>query len=169
MRLLGPYSAAQVEAGVDVVLTEYEYKTLPPFSVLNKAIMKASGLFEREDAVALAANAEWENLLDAARKFGRYNKPALDERTERTIRVMGGWDAVCNWQTDALQWKQKEFVENWQRFASHADVMALPAGDILALGQGKSNGPNYHQLKHNGPSHIGTALTGIMGQIGRAS
>lgn len=132
MRLLNDYTADMVETGVDIVIGEYEYKTMPPFAVLNKAIKKAYGFMEADESQAVAAHAEWERLLSAVSLYGRYNKPRLNDTTERVLCVMGGWGAVCNWTEDKLEWKCREFVEHWTRFAEYGDTMALPAADIVA-------------------------------------
>lgn len=145
MRLLEPYSATQVEAGVDKVMVEYEYKTLPPFAVLAKALKSLTGQIAPEEAMETAALAEWERMLSAAERLGRYNKPEFDQTTEQVIRLMGGWDAVCDWETSKLEWKCKEFMAHWQNCAKHADTMPLPARDILAL----SDGNNRHQFDND--------------------
>lgn len=160
LRLLERHPADVVEAAILKVVTEYEYKTLPPFAVLNKALRQVTGELEPEQAREVAAAAEWERVVDAARKCGRYNKPRFSETTERAIRLMGGWDAICNMETSKLEWKQKEFVEHWERFAEHADTMSLPASDILALAQGEANIAQQRAQLPKGPQHIGALLHG---------
>lgn len=165
MRMLAKYEAEVVELACEKVMLEYEYKTLPPFAVLAKAIRQVSGELEPEQAREVAAASEWDALLQAVSRYGRYNMPALDERTEHAIRVMGGWDAVCNWETDKLEWKRKEFLEHWTQYAEHHDTMALPAEDILALAQepqGMSRRVEIRQQKlPTGPTPIGKTLASI--------
>lgn len=170
MRLLEKHDAEVVELACEKVVTEYEYKTLPPFAVIAKAIRQVSGELEPEQAREVAANEEWETLLASAGKYGRYNKPALDERTDAAIRAMGGWDAVCDWTQDSLPWKRKEFLEHWMRHAEHGDIMALPARDILALGCRQTARESTESArKQQNAIHIGGALVNALNAMGRAS
>ena len=136
LKLLEPYSAEQVEAGAVKVIAEYEYKTLPPFAVLKRCMVQASGAIPEEKRLALAAQAEWTALLDAIQRKGRYNKPKFCAATEFVIRGMGGWDAVCNWQNDKLEWRRKEFLEAWENAYGHEETLSLGASGVLSIGSG---------------------------------
>ncbi len=133
MRLLAPYSADQVEDGVARVVSEYEYKTLPPFAVLRKAMDKASGIVPPDRALDMQAEAEWHALLDAVSSRGRYNPPALHPTTAYVLRGMGGWNAACGWETDKLEWRHREFTDAWKLAHGNTEAMALGARGVEAI------------------------------------
>ena len=133
MRLLVPYSAEQVEDGVAHVVSEYEYKTLPPFAVLKKAMDKASGILSQERALDMAAEAEWCKLCDDVSRLGRYREPTHCQTTAYVLRGMGGWDAACNWEQDKLEWRHKEFIDAWKLAHGNTHAMSLGADGIEAL------------------------------------
>jgi len=131
--LLKDYSVKAVNAGVRKVISDYEYKTIPPFAVLRKAMDKASGLVSPERALDMSADAEWNKLLDDISRYGRYKRPALHATTAYVLRGMGGWDAACNWETDKLEWRRKEFIEAWKLAHGNVDALSLGAGGVDAL------------------------------------
>lgn len=133
MRLLEPYSAEQVEEGVARVVSEYEYKFLPPFAVLRKAMDKASGRIPAEQLLDMQAEAEWNALLDALTRCGRYDPPALHATTAYVLRGMGGWNAACDWQTEKLEWRHKEFVEAWKLAHGNTHAMELGAAGVASI------------------------------------
>ena len=133
MRLLAPYSAEQVEDGVARVVSEYEYKTLPPFAVLRKAINRAGGILPPDRALDMQAEAEWNALLDAVSSRGRYNPPALHPTTGYVLRGMGGWNAACGWETDKLEWRHKEFLDAWKLAHGNMEAMELGARGVEAI------------------------------------
>lgn len=133
MRLLDTYSAEQVEDGVARVVSEYEYKTLPPFAVLKKAMDKAAGTVPPETALDMLAESEWNALLDAVGSRGRYNPPTFHPTTAYVLRGMGGWDAACTWPADKLDWRHKSFIDAWKLAHGNTEVMALGAKGLETM------------------------------------
>ena len=129
MRLLKPFAAEQVEAGADRLIRTKSGK-LPAYADLEKAIREACGIPEPVDAeksLKAQAEAEWEQVNDQVRRVGSYGNPRFHPTTERVIRSMGGWGAVCAWETASKEWKHRDFVRLWQDFHEVGDAMELGA------------------------------------------
>lgn len=164
MRLLEPYQPSVVERAVSQVIAEYEYKTLPPFAVLLKAIKAQSGQVEPERGLACAADMEWEKVQEAIRKYGIYETPGFCEITERVIRYMGGWVELCNAKEEYQHLKRKDFVEKWKQFAENKDLMALGTDRILELTEGVDRGQTVterHHLSESQPSTVGSLISSL--------
>lgn len=124
--LLASYPVAMVWAAVKTVIEQYEFKTLPPFAVLKKSLDDLAGTSER--AVALRAEAEWALLQENISRLGVYGQPVdMYPTTAHVLHVMGGWRAVCAWETRYLDLKRREFVELWTQADGKADVLAMGA------------------------------------------
>lgn len=136
--LLEPYTTKQVEMAVLQVISEYEYKTLPPFAVLKTHLDKNAGIVPAEKQLSIQAESEWGKLLDAIQSLGVYHGPPknLYPTTAYVIRNMGGWEAVCMWKMDKLEWNHKEFIQKWELAYGNEEIMELGASHI-ALGEGK--------------------------------
>ena len=129
MRLLKPFTAEQVEAGADRLIRTKSGK-LPAYADLEKAIREACGIPEpvdTEKSLRAQAEAEWEQVNDQVRRVGSYGNPRFHPTTERVIRSMGGWSAVCAWETASKEWKHRDFVRLWQDFHEVGDAMELGA------------------------------------------
>lgn len=136
--LLNDFSATEVERGVKEVIETYEYKTRPPFAVLRKAIEKVTGKnrIDPEEQLVLEAQSEWDRVLDAIRRLGSYRHPDyLDNTTKFVLRGFGGWDAVCKWETDRLDWKRKEFIDRWKIARGREWYMLRGANGIRELAE----------------------------------
>ena len=144
MRLLKPFAAEQVEAGADRLIRTKSGK-LPVYADLEKAIREACRLPEPVDpekSLKAQAEAEWEQVNDQVRRVGSYGNPRFHPTTERVIRSMGGWGAVCAWETASKEWKHKDFVRLWQDFHEVGDAMELGAfGVQQALAERMSQRP----------------------------
>jgi len=128
--LLSGYTAAQVENGVRHCLLNKQKREMPSPAELIGFICKASGLPSRVDeakSLRAQAEAEWEQVNDQVRRVGSYGNPRFHPTTERVIRSMGGWGAVCAWETASKEWKHKDFVRLWQDFHEVGDAMELGA------------------------------------------
>ena len=136
--LLEEYSATEVEKGVRKVIQSYEYKTRPPFAVLRKAIDKASNKMriEPEESLDMQAEAEWDKLINAVARCGRYKKPRLHPTTEHVLRGMGGWDAACDWETSRLDFKRRTFIEKWKMTHDNEEFMELGADGVREMVEG---------------------------------
>jgi len=126
--LLAPYDAAHVQAAVRAVIEGYEYKTLPPFAVLKHELDNLSGTSEQ--AMALQAEAEWVLLRENIARLGIYKQPHMHPTTAHVVRVMGGWEAVCHWETRSLDFKHKDFCELWTQAHGKTDALALGAEEV---------------------------------------
>ena len=147
--LLAPYDAVHVQAAVRAVIEGYEYKTLPPFAVLKRELDNLAGTSEQ--AVDLQAEAEWALLQTAISRNGVYSPPDnLHPTTAHVLRVMGGWAAVCQWETRHLDFKRRDFCELWAQADGKADVLAMGAeATRAAITQG------------TGPVRVAAALEGM--------
>lgn len=134
LEALQGYTPEQVNAGVRKVISEYSYKTLPPFAVLKKAIESACGIVSREEAICLMATAEWHTVLKTIRKMGQYAEIAeFHSTTAFMLRCMGGWRVACQWLETELQWRQRDFVLLWQQAFSRENALSQGAAGILQL------------------------------------
>lgn len=130
LEMLGSYSVHQVKGAIRVVIERYEYKTMPPFAVIKKALDDLTGSSDK--ALELQALAEWERLLDLIGTKGSYTVPAnLHPTTAYVVRVMGGWQQMCEWQTAYLGIKQREFVHTWMLANGKTEVMELGAVAVV--------------------------------------
>ena len=139
LQLLAPYTAEQVAAAVARVVTEYEYKTMPPFAVLRKALDAGSG--QGAEAVEAMAAAEWQRVMAEIERVGSYGNPkGLHETTLCVLRGMGGWDAACQWPVDWLEQRRKEFCQQWVQAHGKAGAMALGADAVKDAIEAESAG-----------------------------
>ncbi|WP_297891728.1 hypothetical protein [uncultured Desulfovibrio sp.] len=136
LELLEEYPARVVTVGVRRVIAQYEYKTIPPFAVLRKAIESAAGIIPQEESMDIAAAAEWNKLVDDIGRRGRYNCPQFCPTTAYALRGMGGWDAACSWETDKLEWRRREFIEAWKQAHGREEAMSLGEGGVMSLTSG---------------------------------
>ena len=124
--LLAPYPVALVRASVKAVIEHYEFKALPPFAVLKKALDDLAGTSEQ--ALLVQAAAEWTRLQEAVSRSGSYARPDdMHPTTAHVVRVMGGWAAVCQWETRYLDLKRREFVSLWTQADGKTEFLALGA------------------------------------------
>ena len=128
LEMLSPYPAALVSAGARVVLAEYEYKTMPPFAVLQKAIDKLSG--NSKQVSELQALAEWDRLQSDICLHGYYQPPTLHPTTAFVVRLMGGWEAACAWKIDDMLFRRREFLQLWQDSHGKTEMLALGANGV---------------------------------------
>ena len=127
---LSGFSALQVERGVDRLLDTEQKREMPMPARLIAKIREANGIPNTLDAaqsLKAQAEAEWEQVNDQVRRVGSYGNPRFHPTTERVIRSMGGWGAVCAWETASKEWKHKDFVRLWQDFHEVGDAMELGA------------------------------------------
>ena len=128
--LLSGYTASQVENGVRHCLLSKQKREMPSPAELIGFICKASGLPSHVDeakSLKAQAEAEWEQVNDQVIRVGSYGNPRFHPTTERVIRSMGGWSAVCALETASKEWKHRDFVRLWQDFHEVGDAMELGA------------------------------------------
>lgn len=79
-----------------------EYPT--PAAVRRYAGAAAASLDDR-------ANVAWSIVRREIRRTGVYESVEFDDRmANAAIRAIGGWERLCEVETDQIQWKEKEFV-----------------------------------------------------------
>lgn len=123
--LLAPYPAALVEQAVKKVILKYEYKTLPPFAVLQKEIDALRGTSGK--SLEMQAAAEWVWLMDAIREYGRYLPPqTMHPTTAYVLKLMGGWKTACSWAENGMEFKRRDFITHWTD--CHGNVKAMDSG-----------------------------------------
>lgn len=129
LRMLRQYPPELVEAGAVRVIETYAYKTMPPYAVLREAIEEVSG--HGPKSTELKAAAEWTRLQEEVSHCGSYAPPEdMHPTTAHVVGVMGGWKAVCAWETRYLDLKRREFVDLWTQADGKADVLAMGAAGV---------------------------------------
>lgn len=131
LRAMKPYSAEQVEAGVERLIMTCKTQKMPPYAVLDEAIREASGIpspLDQQKAKEAQAEAEWAQVLDQVRRVGSYGNPRFHPTTQRVLRSMGGWSALCESMTSANRdFKRRDFISMWQTYHETGDAMELGA------------------------------------------
>lgn len=123
------------------------YKTMPPFSVMQRELDAISGkVSDQKELTALRTEKAWDNLLKAIEAYGSYRMPdGLDDTTRYCIRSLGGWSAVCNWRESDLNWRRKEFA------------------DLFATVDGRTDGETLSITGKREPTAIGDIIKGVLG------
>lgn len=142
--LLSGYTASQVENGVRHCLLNKQKREMPSPAELIGFICKASGLPSHVDeakSLKAQAEAEWEQVNDQVRRVGSYGNPRFHPTTDRVLRAMGGWSALCESMTSANRdFKRRDFVSMWQTYHETGDAMELGAEGIRKMLDDDSNG-----------------------------
>jgi hypothetical protein len=137
LMLLEGYSAGMVAEAVRKVIESYEFKTLPPFAVLKRALDELAGVDGK--SFELQAIAEWGVLGAAIAKHGYYSKPELHPTTEHVLSLMGGWEAACQWTYSDAAFRRRDFINLWTESHGRVEAMQLGAGGVQAtLARGRS-------------------------------
>lgn len=126
--LLEPYPARLVSQAAQKVLMEYEYKTMPPFAVLQKAIDSLCGA--SKEALDELALAEWHRLQSDICTCGSYHPPHLHPTTAFVLQVMGGWVSACHWTFDDMPFRRREFLQLWAESHHKVEVLQLGAAKM---------------------------------------
>lgn len=116
-RAMSKYSDDEIEDAMVRATERFKFRPKPAelIELINENRQKLG------DTAELA----WEELYNAiARQGPRANVNFSDPKLNRIVRLLGGWDAVCQWEEKEIQWRRKEFLEY------HAN---LPECDFLAL------------------------------------
>lgn len=115
------------------VAKNYEYKTLPPFAVLNNEIKKIKA--QDTESIDARASAAWNNLLALISKNGAYREPELDAKTAYAVRCLGGWQVCCQWTENTLNFRQRDFIELWKQAETKGDIIAqaLPNSELAKM------------------------------------
>lgn len=128
---LEDFSAEQVEKGVALAIKTEEYSKMPVPAKIIRKIREACGLpsvLDQQKAKEAQAEAEWAQVLEQVRCVGSYGNPKFHPTTDRVLRAMGGWSALCESMTSANRdFKRRDFVSMWQTYHETGDAMELGA------------------------------------------
>jgi hypothetical protein len=71
----------------------------------------------------------FDELVNLIGKYGRYRPPQVDYPLAKSIERLGGWQKVCDWETDELPFRRKDFDSVYQ------DVIdGMAVGNVEAIG-----------------------------------
>ena len=138
---LEKFSAEQVEAGVQALIDTEELAKMPmPAKVLRKIreIYNIPSPMEQKEIREKQADAAWLDVRDKISRVGSYGSPKFDATTARVVRAMGGWPAVCLWETASMEWKRKEFIRLWLSYAESGDAVELGAEGVKVAVEGRA-------------------------------
>jgi hypothetical protein len=128
---LEDFSAEQVEKGIALAIKTEEYSKMPVPAKIIRKIREACGIpfpLDRQKAKEAQAEAEWAQVLDQVRRVGSYGNPKFHPTTQRVLRAMGGWSALCESMTSANRdFKRRDFISMWQTYNDAGDAMELGA------------------------------------------
>lgn len=128
---LEDFSAEQVEKGIALAIKTEEYSKMPVPAKIIRKIREACGIpspLDQQKAKEAQAEAEWAQVLDQVRRVGSYGNPRFHTTTERVLRAMGGWSALCESMTSANRdFKRRDFISMWQTYHETGDAMELGA------------------------------------------
>ena len=128
---LEDFSAEQVEKGIALAIKTEEYSKMPVPAKIILKIREACGIpspLDRQKAKEAQAEAEWAQVLDQVRRVGSYGNPKFHPTTQRVLRAMGGWSALCESMTSANRdFKRRDFISMWQTYHETGDAMELGA------------------------------------------
>lgn len=128
---LEDFSAEQVERGIALAIKTEEYSKMPVPAKIIRKIREACGIpspLDQQKAREAQAEAEWAQVLEQVRRVGSYGSPRFHPTTQRVLRAMGGWSALCESMTSANRdFKRRDFVSMWQTYHEAGDAMELGA------------------------------------------
>jgi len=76
-----------------------------------------------QEAQALEA---WETLHNAIKRIGNWQSVQFeDSRITRVVESMGGWQAVCLWETKDLSYRRHEFLRTYQALKDGGPLRAM--------------------------------------------
>ena len=138
---LDEFTALQVEMGGKLFLRTEELNKMPMPAKLIRKIREACGIpspVEKKKSLEMQAEAAWLDVRDKISRVGSYGSPKFDAVTARVIRAMGGWPAVCMWETASMSFKQKDFMRMWLNYAEAGDAIELGAEGVKVAVEGRA-------------------------------
>lgn len=138
---LEEFTALQVEMGGKLFLRTEELNKMPMPAKLIRKIREACGIpspVEKKKSLEMQAEAAWFDVRDKISRVGSYGSPRFDPTTARVIRAMGGWPAVCMWETASMSFKQKDFMRMWLNYAEAGDAIELGAEGVKVAVEGRA-------------------------------
>lgn len=118
---LEQYHIEQVKYGINCHLRDPKHGTFMPKPADIIRHLTANNQ-NAEDRAEIA----WMQVINAISSVGSYGALKLDDKQAMAaVRNMGSWVGLCQTKESDLQWKKKQFIENYLTFES-APVEALP-------------------------------------------
>jgi hypothetical protein len=72
----------------------------------------------------------WTRVLAAIRDYNPYVATSIDERTDRVVRALGGYQMLAMSESSSMQFREKRFAELWEDSTTVDESRAaLPAPD----------------------------------------
>ena len=138
---LDEFTALQVEMGGKLFLRTEELNKMPMPAKLIRKIREACGIpspVEQAKSREMQADAAWLDVRDKISRVGSYGSPTFDPTTARVIRAMGGWPAVCMWETASMAFKRKDFIRLWLSYCEAGDAVELGAEGVKVAVEGRA-------------------------------
>jgi Domain of unknown function (DUF6475) len=93
-----------------LALSESKFPTIPPVGVLLELCNAAPQKITSEDRAIAAYNV----ASLAVKTYGMYRSVDFDDPlANAAIRQMGGWEKWCSWPPDEVQWRKRDFAQNY--------------------------------------------------------
>lgn len=82
----------------------------------------------------------WDTLFSAIRNHGRYGKIIFqDSKIGRLVQTFGGWDAVCSWTNNEVDFRRIEFVRSYKGMGNGKGALeisgAYSCGPLVMIGK----------------------------------
>lgn len=155
--ILSGFSTEEVEKGIQHFLLNEQKREMPMPAKLLKHIREASGIpnpFDAAQNLKSQAEAEWAQVLEQVRRVGSYGSPKFHPTTQRVLRAMGGWSALCESMTSANRdFKRRDFIGMWQTYHETGDAMELGAFGVQQAIEDR-NGNQIRNPDHRRPASI---------------
>lgn len=138
---LDQFTALEVEMGGRLYLQTEDTSKRPMPARLIRKIREACGIptpVEQGKSREMQAEAAWLDVRDKISRVGSYGSPTFDPTTARVIRAMGGWPAVCMWETASMSFKQKDFMRMWLNYAEAGDAIEQGAEGVKVAVEGRA-------------------------------
>lgn len=118
---LQQFTLEQVSHGIDCHLRDPKHGTFMPKPADIIRHLTANDA-TTEDKAELA----WMQVINAISSVGSYGRLNLDDKQAMAaVKNLGSWPGLCQTKEADLQWKKKQFIENYMTF-DHTPIELLP-------------------------------------------
>lgn len=135
--LLRDYSVRQTQAAALALIRRHgadvPFRSMPPFALLQAELDAQTGAVRGEENVKLQARAEWAALLERIERLGSWREADMNRTTAYCVRAFGGWEQVCRWKLDELNWRERDFLQLWEQSRGKEEFLALGCDGVAAL------------------------------------
>jgi len=116
--ILGDLSPSELRTGIVETLRHHQFAGFPPVAT----ILANAGVTRGVDDEARLA---WGNVRMALGKYGCYDSIDFGEKSNATVRHLGGWQAFGETLTSEIQWLEKRFIDQYKAVST---LEKLPDG-----------------------------------------